>query len=319
MSVKYNIVKLFLLLLSLSAHAREIEPTFKFKTSGFVSDFVFDAHYLYVATDVGVVDVFDIKSQSIVNQITLPLIHSGLGDKIKTKIHSIDIYKDKLLFISSGVKGFRNVWLFQDNQLKQIVDETQEMSIKEARFVDDEKIIFGTFASESILFDYGENYKHYTKQISGGNQGDITLSRDHTKLLASDEGGEVYLMDVKSSKLLHTYSGQNVDKVFHIAYEHETLITAGQDRRVGVYSENEKPYYIKSGFFVYCVGLSPSAKTGVYLADEENNLQLFNIHTKKKGDLLVGHKSLVNQIKFITEKGLLSSAREELVYYWRLD
>ena len=149
--------------------------------------------------------------------------------------------------------------------------------------------------------------------------GDIALSEDRSKVVMSDESGEIRLIDVKTSKTLKVFSSQNVDNVYHVAYAKGVIITAGQDRRVAVYQDGEKDYHIKSDFLVYCVGISPSAKTGVYSSGEQSNLQLFNTKTKEKTDILVGHSGIVNQIKFINEKELFSNERSPYVYYWRLD
>jgi len=70
---------------------------------------------------------------------------------------------------------------------------------------------------------------------------------------------------------------------------------------------------------VYCVGLSPSAKTGVYTSGEEHHLQLFNPTTKSHGNRLVGHDKPVNQIRFINEKELFSSEGRRDIFYWKLD
>jgi WD40 repeat protein len=96
-------------------------------------------------------------------------------------------------------------------------------------------------------------------------------------------------------------------------------VTAGQDRRVGVYTNTQEPYHIKSDFLVFCVGISPSGKIGVYSSGEENSLQLFNTETKIKDKLLVGHKGIINQIKFINENELFTSSRDNYVLQWKLN
>ena len=66
------------------------------------------------------------------------------------------------------------------------------------------------------------------------------------------------------------------------------------------------------------MGLSPSAKVGVYSSGIQSDLQLFDIKTKRKLDRLVGHRGIVTQIKFKNEKELFSNARDNYVYYWKL-
>jgi hypothetical protein len=312
-------MKLFLILfiiLMAFLRAQEVLPSHIFKASGLVSDFIFDAKKLYIATDNGVVDVFDIQSKKQINSIILPITRSGLNQIIPAKIHSIDNYNNVLVIVSSGINGFRDVYLYHD-KLEKIIDAKNELFIKEAHFSNDHQVVFATFASEAILYDFSENYALYTTQVSPSHQGDFTLNASKTEMLNSDEAGIVQRSDIKTAKLLQTYDTQNVDKVFHIAYEKGTLITGGQDRRVGVYPKNETPYYIKSDFLVYCVGLTPNAKKAVYVKNEDNDLQLFDVSSKKLEDTFVGDHTLVTQIKFINNHSFLSSGRSNKVYYFK--
>ena len=175
-----------------------------------------------------------------------------------------------------------------------------------------------TLGSEVILHDTSENYNVYNSHISQSAMGDISLSDDKEKIVFCDESGEVKIIDTKNSNILQKYSSQNVDNIFKVAYSNGVVITAGQDRRVGVYQPNEEAYHIKSDFLVYCVGISPSGKTGIYSSTQEGVLQLFDIKTKTKHDRLIGHKGVINQIKFINENELFSSSRDNYVLQWKL-
>ena len=303
--------------LSLAA-AKDITPSLTFKAIGLVSDFVIDNNRLYVATDVGTVDIFDLHTQEIIQQIILPPVTTAMDDLVPARVLSVDRYNNKTLIVSIGKDAFRNVWIYESNSLQQIVDERAKLTIKEARFVDDERLIYATFGSEIILHDTKENYQLYKTHISQSTLGDIMLNHDKTKMVFSDESGEIKLIDIQSSAVEQTYASENVDNVYHVAYSNEIIITAGQDRRVGVYQKGKKAYHIKSDFLVYCVGISPSGKTAVYSSGEENHLQLFHTKTKQKSHRLVGHKAIINQIKFINEKELFSAGRSQEVLYWRL-
>ncbi len=303
--------------LSLAA-AKDITPSLTFKAIGLVSDFVIDNNRLYVATDVGTVDIFDLHTQKIIQQIILPPLTTAMDDLVPARVLSVDRYNNKTLIVSIGRDAFRNVWIYESNSLQQIVDERAKLTIKEARFVDDERLIYATFGSEIILHDTKENYQLYKTHISQSTLGDIMLNHDKTKMVFSDESGEIKLIDIQSSAVEQTYASENVDNVYHVAYSNEIIITAGQDRRVGVYQKGKKAYHIKSDFLVYCVGISPSGTTAVYSSGEENHLQLFNTKTKQKSHRLVGHKAIINQIKFINEKELFSAGRSQEVLYWRL-
>ena len=306
-------------LIELSIQAKEIYPTFKLKSMGMINDFVVNHGKIYIANDAGSVDIFDLESQSLIEQILLEPLYTKMGKIQSPNIISVDYLNGKVLIVSIGIYSFRNVWIYENHELKNIVDDSKKLNIKEARFLNDEQIFYGTFASEIILQDTSEQYNLYKKQLTQSTMGDIALSEDKSKVVYSDESGEIRLVDTKTSEVLEVFASQNVDNVYHVAYANSIIITAGQDRRVGVYQPNQKPYYLKSNFLVYCVGITPSGKTGVYSKGEEADLQLFNTQTKEQTDRLVGHSGLVGQIKFINEKELFSSERSEYVYYWQLD
>ncbi|MDA3909411.1 MAG: nitrate reductase [Sulfurimonas sp.] len=308
----------FLLLLSL-LDAKDIFPTFKLSSIGYVSDFVVDANNLYAANDMGTVDVFDLSTKKMVNQIVLPPVTTALNKLIAANIMSVDYLNGKVLIVSIGKDSFRNVWIYENYELKNIVNEEKKLTIKEARFLSDGQIIFGTLGSEVILHDRREQYNIYKTQASHSTLGDIMLSPDKTEIVIVDESGAVKLLDAKSSKIKKIYDSQNVDNIYHVAYSNGVILTAGQDRRMAVYQNGQKDYHIKSNFLVYCVGLSPSAKIGVYTSTEEHHLQLFNPTTKSQGDRLVGHDKPVNQIRFINEKELFSSEGRRDIFYWKLD
>lgn len=315
MKFLFSIALIFLVFLN----AKEIHPTFKLESMGFVNDFTVHKNIIYVANDEGTVDVFDLKTGKLINQIILDLVTTRLDDLISPNILSVDYLNGKLLIVSVGLGNYRNVWIYENFELKKIIGVDKKLTLKEARFIDDEKIMLGTFSSEIILHDIGESYNVYKRHVTQSTLGDIELSEDKSKVVMSDESGEIRLLDVKTSETLKVYDSQNVDNVYHIAYAKGVIITAGQDRRVAVYQDGKKDYHIKSDFLVYCVGISPSGKVGVYSSGEKSDLQLFNTKTEKKLDKLIGHKGIINQIKFINEKELFSVERSPYIYYWRLD
>lgn len=311
---------LFLLFFAIicTIFAKDITPISSYYSVGFVSDFAVDKNKLYIANDMGSVDIFDIQTTKMLEQVWLPAITSSMDKIIPTPILSVDYAHEKLLIASVAQSGYREVWLYENHILKKIAAEDKKLSIKEARFLDDQKIVFATLDSEMILYDSLENYNIYRSQISQSAMGDIALSSDKTKIIFCDESGEVKVLDAKSSKTLQSHASQNVDNIFRVAYANGVIITAGQDKRVGVYAPNQKPYHIKSNFLVYCVGISPSGETGVYSSGEDGDLELFDIKTKAKKGRLLGHKGVVNQIKFISENELFSSSRDNIVLRWKL-
>lgn len=312
-------MKIFFLFLSLLTliEAREIKPVYKFKAVGFVNDFCISDDKIYIASDAGIVDVYDIKSKKLLEQIILKPLVTGQGTIVDSVISSVDVMNNKVLITSTTMSGYRNVWLYENHRLKLLVDESKKLTIKEARFTSDSKIMLSTLDADVILQDLDESYNVYRTHISNSIIGDYQLSTDKKSMAIADESGSVTIVNVSDSKVIKKPTPQNLDNIFHIAYANDTVLTAGQDMRVGVYPNFSKPYYIETDFLVYCVGLNPSASVGVYTSGEENVLQLFNPQTKKKLYRLIGHKGIVNQIKFTAEREFYSSDRSNNVYFWK--
>ncbi len=286
---------------------------------GLVNDFVIENDTIYIANDAGTVDIFDLKTQKIINQIVLDPITSSRGQLLAPNILSVDYLDGRVLLLSTGIEAYKNVWIYENYELKKIIAEDKKLTLKEVRFIEKEKILLGTFGSEIMLHDLQEKYNLYKRHVSQSTLGDIELSKDKSEVVMSDESGEIRLLDVQTSQTIEVFSSQNVDNVYNVAYANGVIITAGQDRRVAVYQKGVKDYHIKSDFLVYSVGITPSGKIGIYSSGEESDLQLFNTKTKEKLDKLVGHSGIVNKIQFINEKELFSSERSPYVYYWNLD
>lgn len=310
---------LLVLLLLQNCYSKDIKPTFVLKSKGFVNDFVVDDTKIYVANDEGSVEVFDLLTQKLSDEIFIDPIYTAKKIWQNSKILSVDRYQGKTLIVSTDVGPYRNVWLHDGKILNHLIKPTDKLSIKEARFINENKYILGTLGYEISLFNTTDNYKTYTTQPEQSSFSDLVLSEDKKTIVTASESGQVVLSDSKTGKILKEFKPLNLDKIFQLDYQNDVVITAGQDRRVAVYNKNQKPFYIKSNFLVYSVALSPSGKLGLYSSDTDNSLQLFNTLNGKKLDILKGHYARPTMIKFVNEKSLFSAGYENKIFYWRID
>ena len=306
-------------LLPLFVIAKEIKPAFILHSCGLVNDFVLDDFHLYTATNEGVVEIFDIRIRKKVGEILFPSHMSALGEEVPTKILSVDRLNGKTLIVSTDIDGYREVWIHDGKVLKSIIDKNKKFVVKEARFINEEEFAYGTLGYDMARYSTNDgSYQVYSEHIEQSAFSDMAMSEDKKSMVTASESGKVTLIDVKSGKVLNEFESLNVDNIYKLDYKNGTIITAGQDRRVGIYPKVGKPYYIKSDFLVYSVGLSPSAKIGVYSANEHNDLQIFDVKSGKKLDILKGHDSVPSTIKFFDEKGFFSAGFGYSIYYWRL-
>ncbi len=305
-------------LLPLLLFAVEIKPIATIEVSGLVSDMAEENGYLYVATDNGSVDIVDLATQKIVRQIHFAPILRSDGGYTPARIHAIDRYKGKTLMVTSAPNAYRNVWVERNGTLSKVIDASRNLMPKHAFFDKAGKILLGGFGSEVTRYDTSDSFVHYSRQVSESTLGGMALDAKREVAVMADESGSVAVMEINSSKVLQRLDREHVDNIYRVAYANGTLVTAGQDRRVGVYLPDGSSYHIKSDFLVYAVAISPSGKTALYSSGTEHTLQLFDTRTGKKGHQLTGHHATPGKILFVTEKAVISSGDEKVVYFWKL-
>lgn len=300
------------------AIAGAITPAAILKTDGLISDMVVREGKIYASTDAGVVNVFDLATRRKLSSIALPKVHSSSGKIFLPKVYSADHFAGTTVMVTeSGESSFRNVYIWRENKLQKLIDNTNGLLIKKVRFVDANHLLFGLSSDIVVLMDVKMKKSLYEVQAGGGVFGDMALSPKRSLVAVGDESGEIVQIETRSGKVLKTLSGINLDAINRLAYQKNTIISGGHDRRVGVYKP-QGSYFIETNFFVYAVGLSPSSSIGVYTDGDENELQVFEIETQKKIGRLKGGESLYDTLIFLDEHTLIGSGEENKIYYWRI-
>jgi len=315
MNILKSIFGLFFLICSL--YASTLEPTYKLQASGGVNDMVIANEALYVATSSSRVDIFNLSNQQLIKSIQIPKIKDFMGDVIDSKIYSVDILKDKILILSQGEKGGRNIDIYRHGKLENIISDKKRMFIAKAKFVDDEKIVFSLLSNQLYLYDLKNKKNIYVKQVSQSKFSNFVLNENKKEIIIADESGDLQQYEVTSGQHQKSYKGQNLDNVFQVDYKNNIIITAGQDRRAVVYSKF-KTYYKQSDFLIYSCGLSPSANRAAYSSNENNDVTVFNTKTKRDLYTLLGNKMTLNNILFINEKEILIASDDKNINYYKL-
>lgn len=312
--------KFFLSLFLLqNCYSKDISPTFILHSKGFVNDFVIDKDKIYIGNDQGSVEVFDLATQKLIDEIFIEPIVTSRQTWKNANILSVDRFDNKTLIISNDKGPYTNAWIHDGKTLKHVISSDKKLSIKKAKLLNNDTLLLGTLGYEISMFNSSDNYQEYSTQPEQSSFSDLVLSEDKKTMATASESGQVILSDVKSGKVIKEFEALNLDKIFQLAYKNDVIITAGQDRRVVIYRNNIKPFYIKSNFLVYSVGLSPSGEIGIYSSNTDNDLQLFSTKNGEKKDILKGHYAKPNVIKFYDENSLFSAGYENKIFYWRLD
>ena len=284
-------------------YAQEIQmPSKVYLADGAVTDIVYNDNKLYVSTSVGLVNIFKMKSEKPYKKIKVPKIKDFMGRQSKAKVYSVDVIKKKILLLSQAEKGYRELFLFENEKLQKIISVKEKLSIAKAKFIDEETVLLALLSNDIISYNIKTKKQNWITQASMSKFSDFAFNKDRTQVVIADESGALHIYAIKDATLLKTLTGQNLDNVFAVDYKNNTIITAGQDRRAVVYDLHYKSaYYKKSNFLIYSAGLSPSAKLGAFASDEQNNVTVFKTSTKSKIGVFGGNDMTLVKILFISE------------------
>ena len=299
--------------------AINLKPTYAYKSSGSVLDIVKSKDLLYSATDQGIIDIFNLQTNKLISQIKLPTIKDFMNENIKAKIYSIDLLNNNLLLVSQGNGGYTSISIYRNKILTPIITHKNKLLIKKAKYISKNKIMLALISNELILYNLDKKKIIWQKQINSSRFSDFTLNDTKSKLALTDESGEIFLVQTTNGTILNQFNGQNVDNVFQIDYKNNKIAGAGQDRRVSFYdTKTKKGTHKKSTFFVYSVGLSPSARRAAYSSNEENDIAIIQTDTFSTLYKLKAHKAIITKMLFISENEIFTGSDDQYIYYWKL-
>jgi DNA-binding beta-propeller fold protein YncE len=306
---------LTILLLISSVYAAKIqEPDSEFIASGAVVDLLYKDKKLYAATSSGSVDIFDIDTHKLVQQIKVEKVKDFMGDESDSKVYSVDKINDKILVLSQAQKGARRVHIYQNNKLELIIPYTNKLFIAKAKFLDDNTIIMALLSNEIISYDINKASKNYRVQVSQSKFSNFSLNEKKNEIVVADESGIISILNTKDGSLKQKLSGQNLDNVFQVDVKNNIVATAGQDRRMVIYTlKSNSAYYETANFLIYSVGLSPSGKIVAYASDQNNNITVFNTQTKSVIGKFGGNKMTLSNILFLNESTFLCSSDDKTI------
>ncbi|MFA6789161.1 MAG: WD40 repeat domain-containing protein [Arcobacteraceae bacterium] len=313
-------IKIILLCMAFFCHSIAIEtrtPTLSFKAKGDVQDIVYDKGLLYAANSNGSVEIFDTVSKDVIKTIQIPTIIDFIGDEMPAKIYSIDKIHDKLLIVSQGMKGYRNLWLYENNTLSKIFDIEQKYFIQKASFVDENTILFGLLSNQIGLYNLQTKRNEYLIQVSHSSFSHFKLSPDKQTFAATDESGIVRIFNSQTGSLIKELEALNLDRVYQVDYKNGVVLTAGQDRKSVVYPTNAHAYSLNFDFLLYSCALNEEATLGALSYNEKNEILVFDINTKKYLYNLTGHKATLTQILFSSNNEVFASSDSEIINYWK--
>ncbi len=310
-----------LILIASVLPAREIHPTLKIKTAGAITDFFIENSKVVLSTDAGTLETYDVRTGKQTDFLQLPPMKDFMGDEVPTKIYSIDKVLGKLLVVTQGNHGFRNVSIFENGKQQEIFNaEKDKLMIKKARWINHNTILLGLMSNDLILYDIGQRQTICELSISPYTFSDFSLTVDKQFAFTADESGIVHKIEIKSCELEQDHTGINVDNIYQIVSKNGIVITAGQDRRVGVYNTiTGNDYFLQKDFLVYSVGLNADGSIGACSATEDNKISIFKTASRNESCVLSGHESVVTKMAFFDDHTFISAGDDQYLMIWEIE
>ena len=297
-----------------------ITPVQAIHIDGNAKDMVVHAPLVYIGTSHGKLQVYDYKKKAFVKEIVLPKIKDFMGDLIFAAAASIDYMDGRYLLLSdSGEKGYSDLWIHENDVTRKLLSAKDKKTLVKARFIDKDHILLGFLSNEAALLDVKTKKELYRVQLSESKFSDFAVNQDRTQAVFSCESGAISVIDTHSGKVLKELEGINKDNVYKVDFQGDYVSAAGQDRRAAYYKVSTgQGNFFQASFLIYATGLSPSAAKVAFAMDENNNITVYNLHTRAKIALLKGQKSTLNTIVFVDENTLFSGSDDDTVLMWKL-
>jgi WD40 repeat protein len=300
--------------------AAEYAPVQEIRINGAAKDIVLHGNRLIVGTDHGRLQVYDYVEKKFVKEIRIPDIKDFMGDTISARVASVDYMDGRYLLLSdSGVGGYADLRIHEDNVTRSILDENDKRPVIKVRFLDKDHVVMAYLSNEVSLLDLRNKKEIYRVQLSESKFSDMALNEDRTLMAVSCESGEIAVLETKTGKILRRLSGINLDNVYKVDIKKDYVSGAGQDRRASWYNwRSGKGGYFPGNFLIYATGLSPSARRVAYAMDEQNDITVFDLGSGSRIALLKGQKSTLNAIVFKDDTTLFSASDDDTVMMWRI-
>ncbi len=299
-----------------SLKPQNIAPSSIVKASGVVKDMVYQDNKLYVATDNGSVDI--LKENLLVGQIKVPEYKDNLYDENKIPtIFSFDTLGEKSIMVRSDETSNKSVYFYQNGKVEKL---NINGTIVKARFVDNNKVIFGLLSSEIVLFDLAKKQEIYRVKVGESSLSDMSLDVDKKHLVVGVESGVVYLLNILNGNIVAALGEINRDKTFRVGKVKNLIFCANQDGTAKVIDINKKTYQeFNTNFLVYSGAISPKGDKIIFSINENGDFIFLDIlKPQSKSYLLANQKSTPNISLFVDNNTIYTSSDDEHIAMWKI-
>jgi len=214
-------ILLILVLFFTIVSAKEITPYKYVQASEAVTDFVKVDNLLIIGTEEGIIDIYDLKKDELIDQIKLPKVKNIFGNDIRSLITSVDYHQGKIIFIKRLLSGYHELYLYENKKLIKLIDASQYFSLKKVKFVNEKSAIIAFMSNEIMLYDLKNRKIVYKKLYNLASLSDIVFDEKaldpftHLALPSNVYTGEEEYMEL-GKKLSVEYFETKEDGVYLI-------------------------------------------------------------------------------------------------------
>ncbi len=298
--------------------APKVRPGLTMVAQGDVMDLVRRDDLLYVATNKGTVEIFEIGSGTRIRLLELPHIKNYYDETFPPPIFSVDLSpsKQRLLLVAGAKGGDRTLLIEENDSIRPVIEAEEKLLIHKARFIEDDLIFLAVTGNEILLWDLAADSARYTKHLSNASFSDFALGLDKSRVAMGNESGAIPIVNVADGKTLKMLSKGNLDKVFRLDYKAGKVAAGGRDRRVAVYEQDGSYRRYRAHFFVYTVALSQDGKLLAFTFNEANDVTVIDLAMERQVHLLEGQGLSLNKLFFSGERTLVGAGDGREIYSW---
>ena len=273
---------------------------------------------LYLGTDGGELDIYDIKADKFLEPIKFRTVKTHFSDAEPTKIFSIDRLSDTLLVLTEMDYNERYLYVFKKEGA--LWSEISNMrlankSAKKAFFIDEKTAVVSDFGNEIYFIDLESKKAVFKHKFSIALYVDFEINKTRDKIAIGAESGVIYIYNLKTRQTEQTLNFFK-DNMYDIDYKNDVVAVGSIDKQAGVY--DGRMNYFKSDFIVYAVGLSEDAKTFSFMNGEQSDILVYDVSSKEKLATVKTGQQILNEIYLSNEGRLISVAYEKEVKFWSI-
>lgn len=319
----------WILILALPLQAETGAQAQVIHTGGILTHISVYKDMIFAGNAEGGIDIFTLSSHKARKLLTLklPPIQDYFGNTHLPRVYDIATFDGQTLFILSEASQGKRQILSLHIHNPHTIHTLLQTSTAPKRIIayDNNKLVVGFLSNEIGLFDLQRAEFLYKIHPSLAGFSDMCVNAPY--IFSTDESGAVSVIGLASGELLKRLDTINKDNNYNIVSARDTILTAGVDKQMAIYTfatdsnhtfTLQNATSIKSEFLIYAVGISPSGTLGAYSKNEQSDIGIIHLPTKRELLTLKGATSLANALIFYDERTLIVGSDDRYFTIWHI-